>query len=180
MKNIVYKIKLIIYYILINRLPNSRIFAFSNIIRLWYFESILNIKEKCPNNGVKKIEAIQNNIYISRGVNVTIGYGCQINENVFIQGAKIGRYVMIAPNVSILSSEHNYISLAKPMALQGKIEEKYSIIEDDVWVGRNVIIMPGIRIGKGSIIGAGAIVTKNVESYSIMAGIPAKKIRSRL
>ena len=53
------------------------------------------------------------------------------------------------------------------------------IIEDDVWIGRNAIVMPGIKIGKGSIIGAGSVVTRNVESFSVVGGVPAKLIKKR-
>ncbi len=65
------------------------------------------------------------------------------------------------------------------MILQGEKKGINPIIEDDVWIGRNAIIMPGVRIGKGSIVGAGAVVTKNVEPYSIVGGVPAKLIRKR-
>lgn len=52
-------------------------------------------------------------------------------------------------------------------------------IEDDVWLGRNVIVMPGIRIGKGAIVAAGSVVTKDVSDYTIVGGVPAKLIRTR-
>nr|WP_143033346.1 DapH/DapD/GlmU-related protein [Prevotellamassilia timonensis] len=54
------------------------------------------------------------------------------------------------------------------------------IIEDDCWIGFNVIILPGVTIGKGSIIGAGAVVTKSIPPYSVAGGVPAKVIKSRL
>jgi virginiamycin A acetyltransferase len=54
------------------------------------------------------------------------------------------------------------------------------VVEDDVWIGHNALIMPGCKfIGRGAVIGAGAVVTKNVERYAIMAGVPAKKLRDR-
>ena len=53
------------------------------------------------------------------------------------------------------------------------------IIEDDVWISSGAIILPGVRIGKGAIIAAGAVVTKDVEEYSVVAGVPAKKIKMR-
>ena len=121
----------------------------------------------------------ENDIYISDCRNIKIGKNCHINENVFIQGASIGNYVMIAPHVAILNSKHNHNRIDIPMVLQG--EQKYvnPVIEDDVWIGRNAIIMPGIKIEKGSIIGAGAVVVKDVPSFSIVGGVPAQVIKKR-
>jgi len=118
-------------------------------------------------------------IYIGNGKDVIIGKHCHINENVFIQGAIIGDFVMIAPNVSILNSTHNYTSIDLPMIMQGEEKNMNPTIEDDVWIGRNAVIMQNVIIGKGSIVGAGAIVTKNVEPYSIVGGVPAKLIKKR-
>lgn len=176
----IFKLKLIFYYIFISKLFNRRFFKYSKNIRLWYMESILKIKVKTKNPEYKKLENIESNVYISNARNVSIGYCCQINENVFIQGGNIGNFVMIAANVSILSSDHFHFDTSVPMVLQGKGVEKYVIIEDDVWIGRSVIILPGLTIGKGSIIGAGAIVTKDVDAYSIVAGVPAKLISKRV
>jgi acetyltransferase-like isoleucine patch superfamily enzyme len=122
----------------------------------------------------------ENNIYISDSSQIQIGAHCHINENVFIQGATIGDYVMIAPGVSILNSTHGFSRLDIPMVLQGRIEHLNPILEDDVWVGRNAIILPGVIIKKGSVVGAGAVVTKNIEEYSIVGGVPAKLIKMRV
>jgi acetyltransferase-like isoleucine patch superfamily enzyme len=127
-----------------------------------------------------KRSKFQDHIYISNAKNVKIGKYCQINENVFIQGANIGDYVMIAPGVTIMNSTHNYDKLDVPMITQGDIKYNNTIIEDDVWIGRNVIIMPGMLIGRGSIIGAGAVVTKNIEPYAVVGGVPAKVIKYRI
>lgn len=174
-----FKIKLIFYYLFVANLFNSRFFKYSNNFRLWYLESVLKIKKEAKTPELKKLDKFQNNVYISNGKNVSIGYCCQINENVFIQGAKIGNFVMIAADAAILSSDHNYFDINQPMIMQGKGVEKYVIIEDDVWIGRSTIVLPGVTIGKGSIVGAGAVVTKDVEPYSIVGGIPAKLIRKR-
>ncbi len=166
-------LKLLIYYAFISKLPHSRFFTIFNSIRAWYLERILCILQPSPMN------RFQNNIYISNGKNVKIGSCCQINESVFIQAAFIGNHVMIAPHVAILSTSHRFECINIPMALQGATESAPPVIEDDVWIGRNAVIMPGIRIGKGSIVGAGAVVTKNVEPYTIVGGTPAKKIKKR-
>ena len=172
-----YKIFLILYYLIIAKIPNSRFCSICSKLRLFYISYVLCIKS--VNKEVSAIERFEDNVYISRGVNVKIGYGCQINENVFIQGCTIGNFVMIAPNVAILNSIHGFEKSTIPMVLQEDILNIDPYIEDDVWIGRNAIILPGVRIGHGSIIGAGAVVTKDVEPYSIVGGIPATLIRKR-
>lgn len=168
-----HKLKLIIYYLIVSKLPNSRFGNIFGKIRNWYVCDILKIMQKDNNN------YFEENVYIGKGQNITIGRYCHINENVFIQGAIIGDFVMIAPNVSILNSTHNYQSTDLPIIMQGGEKVLNPIIEDDVWIGRNAIIMPNIRIGKGSIVGAGAVVTKDVEPYSVVGGVPAKLIKKR-
>lgn len=167
------KIKYIIYYSIIQHLPHSRYLSLFNKIRCWYVCNILKLMKNHKNN------FFEHNIYIGFKNSVTIGQYCHINENVFIQSAIIGSHVMIAPNVSILKSSHNFKFTDIPMIKQGESEGLAPIICDDVWIGRNAVILPGIKIGKGSIIGAGAIVTKNVEEYSIVGGVPAKLIKKR-
>lgn len=168
-----HKLKLIVYYFVIQYLPNSRISKLGNVIRVWYLSRVLKILK------ASKETFIENKVYIGNARQVEIGEGVQINENVFIQGAVIGNYVMIAPNVSILANMHKHDRIDIPMAKQGKTVGNPVIIEDDVWLGRNVIVMPGVKIEKGSIIAAGAVVTKDVPPYSVYGGIPAKFIKNR-
>jgi maltose O-acetyltransferase len=120
------------------------------------------------------------NIYIAKGNKVKFGGGCRINENVYIEAASIGDHVLIAPKVSILSRMHAFSRTDNPMSLQGYGVEKQVVIGNDVWLGRNVVVMPGVTIGQGVIVGAGSVVTKNVAPFDIVGGIPAKKIKSRL
>lgn len=171
MKN---KLKLIVYYLIISHLPHSRLLMFANKFRLWYCSRILKIISPDPNS---KFEP---RIYISDAKDLQIGKHCRINENVFFQGKiSIGNYVMIAPNVAFHSSTHIYGDTSKPMVTYGLTESEKIIVEDDVWIARNVVILPGVRIGRGSIIGANAVVSKDVAPYSIMGGVPAKLIRKR-
>lgn len=169
----IYKILLILYYLFISHLPHSRILKLFNTIRIWYVSKLLKIMKYDTSS------FFENKVYISNGRNIRIGRNCHINENIFIQGALIGNYVMIAPNVAILNSKHKYSRTNIPMICQGVERNNNPVIEDDVWIGRNAIIMPGVKIGKGSIIAAGAIVTKDVQPFSIVAGIPAKLIKKR-
>jgi acetyltransferase-like isoleucine patch superfamily enzyme len=90
----------------------------------------------------------------------------------------IGSNVMIAAATTIRDTDHVYESLDFPMVKQGLSVEKV-VIEDDVWIGHGCVILKGITIGRGAIIAAGAVVTKNVEPYHIVGGVPAKIIGIR-
>lgn len=162
-----------IYYLIAIKLPSSffPLGSFFNSVRLFLLRRFVKIGEGC---------LIEPGVNLGKGDNIIIGKNCQINERVYIQSAVIGDFVLIAPNVSIIGMFHAYDRMDIPMALQGITKDIPPIIEDDVWIGRNVVIMPGILIGKGSIIGSNAVVTKNVESYSIVGGVPAKFIRKRI
>lgn len=142
-------------------------------MRVLYVSKILNIMP------FDKLSVFEDDIYISDCTHLKIGKCCQINEGVFIQGALIGDHVMIAPNVAILNESHTFERTDIPMVLQPVTPKSNPTIDDDVWIGRNAIILPGVHIGKGSIIGAGAVVTKNIPPYSVAVGVPAKVIKSR-
>jgi maltose O-acetyltransferase len=167
------KIQLIIYYLIISKLPHSRFGMFFNRLRCWYVSKVLKIMQ------VDESNYFEDTVYLGNASKVSIGKHCHINENVFIQGADIGDYVMIAPNVTLLNSKHTHQDIRLPMIMQGGEEHLNPHIKNNVWIGRNAIIMPDITIGEGSIIGAGAVVTKDVEPFSIMGGIPAKLIKRR-
>jgi acetyltransferase-like isoleucine patch superfamily enzyme len=110
---------------------------------------------------------------------IVIGCNCTINRNSIVIGkVTIGDFVLIAPNSVIVGSNHNFQRLDLPIKKQG-ISSKGIIIEDDVWIGANVTILDGVIIGKGSIVAAGSVVTKYIEPYSIVGGIPAKVIKKR-
>lgn len=92
----------------------------------------------------------------------------------------IGDNVSIGPNVTILcdSCANNGKEINKIDEVRDKLTKCEPVfIEDEVWIGAGVIILPGVRIGRCAVIGAGSVVTRNVEPYSVYAGVPAKKIR---
>ncbi len=93
-------------------------------------------------------------------------------------GLTIGKYVMIGPYCQIITALHQASDWRKPISEQG-IDCNEVIIEDDVWIGTHVVVLPDVKIGKGAIIGAGAVVTSDVEPYSIVGGVPAKFIKYR-
>jgi maltose O-acetyltransferase len=111
---------------------------------------------------------------IEIGDNSGIGENCQIPDNI-----KIGNDVMMGPDVLIVGKNHNYKDLKMPMRLQGAKDSAPVMIGDDTWIGARVIILPGVNIGQGAIVGAGAVVTKNVPPYAICAGNPARIVKYR-
>jgi len=122
-----------------------------------------------------------NYLYADKG-KIIIGDNCSLNTNVLI-GASIGKIiigsnVMIGPNVVIRAANHG----TKRKSAMRFQKHKYGeiIIEDDVWIGSNAVITSGVNLATGTVVGAGAVVTKSSEPYSIIGGVPAGKISERL
>jgi maltose O-acetyltransferase len=90
----------------------------------------------------------------------------------------IGNDVMMGPDVLIYTFNHDHDNVDIPMDRQGVTYSRV-VIGDDVWIGARVIILAGVTIGPGSIVGAGAVVTRDVPPYSIVGGVPAKVLKNR-
>jgi acetyltransferase-like isoleucine patch superfamily enzyme len=114
---------------------------------------------------------------------VTMGKECSISNNSFLSGKRagifLGDYVMIAPNCVLVASSHGFKDIEIPMINQSTQSDPI-FIEDDVWIGANCTITSGVRIGRGCIVGAGSVVTKDVTPYTIVGGVPARVIGSRI
>lgn len=127
---------------------------------------------------------IKRGAFFGSGKNIEIGNNSDIGSNAYIAGIDggdeliIGDNVMMAPDVVILTVEHKYSDVNIPMNRQGAHSSRV-IIEDDVWIGIRAIILPGVKIGKGSVIAAGAVVTRDVPPWSVVGGIPAEVIKWR-
>lgn len=112
---------------------------------------------------------------IELGNNSGLGLKCRVRGPLII-----GRDVMMGPDVIILNGGHNFQKTDIPMRLQGEKQQIQTIIGDDVWIGTRAIIMPGVKIGKGVIVGAGAVVTKDIPDYAVVGGVPAKILKYRI
>lgn len=111
---------------------------------------------------------------------VSLGDYSGIGVNAKIYGTcSIGNYVMMGEDCTVITRNHAFDRTDIPMMEQGFEEEKPVSIGNDVWIGDRVIIMPGVHIGDGCIIGAGAVVTRDVPAYSVAAGVPARVIKTR-
>ncbi len=114
---------------------------------------------------------------------VAIGEDCSVNAYSILVGDKdgpitIGNGVRIAPHVMMFASNHIFASTDIPIHKQ-HVEAAPITIEDDVWIAGLVAVTAGVRIGHGSVIGAGSVVTKDIPPWSIAVGVPARVIRSR-
>lgn len=168
----------------LNYIKNSKI----------YFSANLNHKTKLEGRNTLHPKSILNGS--------EIGFASFVGPNSLLPNCKIGRYCSIANNVEVINYTHPssdfasthpaFYSLLKQSGftfaksqifnenLTIKSLEKYSIeIGNDVWIGAHAIIMGGIKIGDGAIIAAGSLITKDVSPYTIVGGVPAKKIRMR-
>lgn len=98
-------------------------------------------------------------------------------HNTIIGPVTIGHHVNLAQGITVTALNHNFSDLSKRIDEQG-ISTQPVTISDDVWIGANAVILPGVTIGQHAVVAAGAVVTKNVPPYSIVAGVPAKVIKS--
>ncbi|MBI2761880.1 MAG: acyltransferase [Chloroflexi bacterium] len=167
------KVALLLYYTLASSLPDL---AFPggrqwNRIRCRLLALIL------PRFG--RQNEIDGGVYIGDGSDVIIGHRCQINHGVHLNNVRIGNYVMIAAEAMLIEQLHETKSIDVPMVLQGRVQRPPTVIEDDVWIGTRVLIMPGVRVGRGAIVGAGAVVTRDVDPCTVVGGVPARLIHGR-
>lgn len=151
---------------------------------------------------IYKLYAVRDNVTLGKNVHIGIGTilwapnSLQVGNDVYIgknctieADGKIGNHVLIANLVGIIGKwDHDYAIVGVPMSktpwigdkeYQGKGKSGTITINDDVWVGYGATLLSGIEVGRGAIIAAGAVVTKDVEPYSIVAGVPAIKIGMR-
>jgi acetyltransferase-like isoleucine patch superfamily enzyme len=177
---------------MINLKQNSRLYKVNKkLVERKYGQKLLKLGTTV---NLKNVEISYNN-YISNQCNlnnVTLGEFSYVGQSSQLFNVKVGKFCSIADNVKIglgfhptdrVSTHPSFYSKNKAFkcfANENSFDEfKETIIENDVWIGSNAIIFGGVTIGNGSIVAGGAIVTKNVEPYSIVGGNPAKHIRFR-
>lgn len=113
--------------------------------------------------------------HIVLGDSVGIGHGC-----IFLADTEIGNKVLIACNVAFLNSDdHRYDCVGKTIWDSGRGDQFKIVVEDDVWIGHGAIILTPARIGRGAIVAAGSVVTRDVPRYAIVGGVPAKTLKMR-
>jgi acetyltransferase-like isoleucine patch superfamily enzyme len=134
-----------------------------------------------------------NDVYVSRLCRLSSGSAedyigevfiedsVHIGQNCFLDGTgklKIGKDSLLGPNIVFFTGNHDFKDPDIPIRLQGGIQQPI-VVEEDVWIGANVVVLGNVTIGKGSVIGAGSVVTGDIPPYSIAFGSPAKVIGQR-
>jgi len=163
-----------LYYGFASKLPVSYMPGgkFAMKIRYWICSKLFRYCGKNVN--------IEPCAFIHSGKDISIGDNSAIGQYAALHGTvRIGNDVMMGPNVTIWTANHNFSQTDIPMNQQGISGESPVTIKDDVWIGSNVVILAGVTIGQGAIVGAGAIVTKDVPDWAVVAGNPAKVIKMR-
>ncbi|MGV2292573.1 acyltransferase [Trinickia sp. YCB016] len=105
---------------------------------------------------------------------VYVGPGCRINP-----GVSVGRYSMLGPDVQIIGNDHVFDRPGVPIIFSGRPAFRQTEIGKDVWIGAGATILCGTTIGDGAVVAAGAVVTRDVEPFTVVAGVPARVIKKR-
>ena len=149
-------------------------FAFCNWLKRLFYVHVLRSK-------IGRGVIFYPGAWIFPGIKVEIGDNVDIAKQVIITtsgGVSIGDRTLIGYRTQILSSNHE-IPDNRAMIFTSGHQHKKVTIENDVWIGANCLILPGVTIGEGAVVAGGSVVTKDVPAYAIVGGTPAKIIRMR-
>ncbi len=120
-------------------------------------------------------------VWIAPGRNLTVGNDVDFALDVLVStsgGVAIGDRTLIGYRTQLISSNHKMPD-DRGMIFRAGHNHEPIVIERDVWIGANCTILPGVRIGEGAVVGAGSVVAKDVEPFTVVGGVPAKMIRPR-
>lgn len=165
---------LIIYYLILKNIPSKNSpDSLIVILRAYVCRSVFKRTGKKVN--------IQKNVYFGKGDKISIGDFSGVGENSILGQTDeiiIGNNVLIGPQLMIFTQNHVFGDRTKLIREQGGMPSPV-IIENDVWIGARVTILAGVKISEGTVVGAGAVVTKSFPAYSILGGVPARIIGKR-
>ena len=165
---------LMLYYFCAIYLPSTSMPGgkLGDLVRGWLARRIFR---RCGRN-----VRIKRGAYFGNGSNLVIGDNSQIGENARVASdTVIGDNVMMGLEVLILSTVHASSRTDIPLIAQGCEPNRPVVIEEGAWIGGRAILLPGVRIGHDSIVGAGAVVKRDVPPMAIVGGVPARFIKSR-
>jgi len=149
--------------------------------QLYRWLRTLRTRLQCWRHGLHDVDKTA---YIATGSSLSddidIGPYAYVGPRAMIcPGVQIGAYSMLGPRVTIVGRDHRFDVPGVPTIFSGRPESLRTVIEADVWIGACSTLIGGIRIGRGSVVAAGSVVTHDVPPFSIVAGVPARVIRKR-
>lgn len=166
----------VLYYGLFRHLPRNETPVLGKLSKAARRKAAQVLFKKCGED-----VNINRGAYFGKGQLIEIGKGSSIGQQCQLANdVSLGEYVMMAPEVIIFSVGHMTARTDIPMVQQGNTPPRRVSIGNDVWIGQRSIILPGVVVGNGAVIGAGSVVTKDVDPFTIVAGNPARVIKSRL
>lgn len=167
---------LMFYYGVCRYLPVSYNILLGGVAKRLRYFCCKNIFKKCGRNvNVERMACFGSGLEIEIGDNSGLGINCNVPSNTII-----GSNVMMGPNCYILARNHKFDRVDVPMCEQDFLPNQQTFIDDDVWIGRDVLMTPGRTIKRGSIIAGGCVLCKDFPDYSIIGGNPSRLIRSRI
>jgi len=116
---------------------------------------------------------LSDNASLSIGARTYVGFHCELS---FTSNCTIGEDCQIAGYCTVIDSNHQFIDPTIPINKQGFVSAPIAIA-DDVWLGNKVVVLKGVQIGRHSVVGAGAVVTKDIPAFTVAAGVPARPIK---
>lgn len=167
-------VRYVFYYTVATRLPrkDSPIGRPGRAARAWACRGLFDHMGCDPN--------VDRGAYFGSGVGVRVGDRSGIGaESLILGSVTIGDDVMMGPRCIIISNEHEFEDRTRPINRQGMRPNAPVEIGDDVWIAAGVTILPGVRVGRGAVLAAGTVVTRDVPKYAIVGGAPAKVLRYR-
>ena len=148
----------------------TRVGTRCNIQRPW----LLTTGERVQIEHGSHVKIVDDQAQVSLGAATFIGFGTELDVALEL---RVGRHVLIAPGCFITDHAHRH-ALGRPIDSQGTVSRAVRI-GDDVWLGARVVVLPGVTIGDGAIVGAGAVVTRDVPAGTVVTGVPARIVRHR-
>ena len=157
--------------------PIAAVRRFVNALRTWYLFRVRHpwMTRRGFVRMPLSVSIASPNRRVAFGHRVQLGVRCTIQTDV-----SFGDSVLVAGEVAFLGRhDHRIDAVGKTVWGSGRGENLGIVVQDDVWIGWRAIILDGVTIGRGAVVAAGAVVTRSVNPYSIVAGVPAKEIASR-
>jgi maltose O-acetyltransferase len=167
---------LALYYCFLQYLPASTTPLIGKIARKLRYHCCKHIFKFCGKNvNIERRAVFGSGTELCIGDNSGLGINCVVPGDLFV-----GKDVMMGPHCYILGANHSFDRCDIPMIQQGHAVKMKTIIEDDVWIGRQVIFTPGRTVKRGSIIAAGCVLSKDFPEYSVVGGNPSQLLKSRI